>query len=311
VNNKDSAFFYQDIAIAANDSLYSQEKLNQLRKLAVDEKLRQMKLVAAAEKRKRQLILFSIAGGVIVLLFIILMQFRIYSIRKKEKEKTAHVRRAAELELQSLRAQLNPHFMFNSLNAIQELILKEDFENSHTYLARFAKLLRMLLENAERPFIPLRHEIDFLELYLALENLRVPDLHYSITTDTLINTQETLIPNMILQPYIENALWHGLSPKQGSKELQLKIYKKNSAIVYDVRDNGIGRKKAAELRSLYRKEHKSRGMELLTKRFKLLSEEFGSDIKTEVTDVINSGQAAGTIVSIIVPNSISNLKYEP
>jgi LytS/YehU family sensor histidine kinase len=215
----------------------------------------------------------------------------------------------AELELQSLRAQLNPHFMFNCLTAIQELILKEDFENSQTYLARFAKLLRMLVENTETPFTPLQKEIDLLELYLSLEKLRLPDLRFSITADPSINKDKTLIPNMILQPYIENALWHGLSPKTGDKKLEVNIQKQNGNVIYNVKDNGVGRKRSSELKSLYRRGHKSKGVELLTKRFKLLSEEYGSDITTEVIDVMNNGKAGGTEVAIIVPDSFSQ-KYQ-
>lgn len=233
--------------------------------------------------------------------------------RKRSEELLIHAsqKQMAELELQSLRARLNPHFMFNSLNAIQELILKEDFENAHTYLAKFAKLLRMLLENSEIPFTPLQKEIDFVELYLSLERLRLPDLHFSITTDPFINIEETLIPTMILQPYVENALWHGLSHKTSNRNLELNIKRKDGIVIYDVKDNGVGRKRAAELKSLYRKKHKSKGMELLAKRFKLLRDEFGSDIKSEVRDVMNNGEVAGTIVSIIVPDSLSyNIKNE-
>lgn len=225
--------------------------------------------------------------------------------RSEELLISASQKQMAELELQSLRAQLNPHFMFNSLNAIQELILKEDFENSHTYLARFAKLLRMLLENSEQPFTPLQKEIDFLELYLSLEQLRLPDLQFSITTDPRLNKEETLIPNMILQPYIENALWHGLSHKPADRKLEISIQKQDETVIYHIIDNGVGRKKAAELKSLFRKEHRSKGMELLTKRFKLLSEEFGFEIKTEVSDVMINGEVGGTKVSISVPDSLA------
>lgn len=231
--------------------------------------------------------------------------------RRRSEELLIHAsqKQMAELELQSLRAQLNPHFMFNSLTAIQELILKEDFENSHAYLACFAKLLRTLLENSEKPFTSLQKEIDFLELYLSIEKLRLPDLQFSITTDPSINKKETLIPTMILQPCIENALWHGLSHKTSNRKLELNIQKQNGTVIYDVKDNGVGRKKSAELKSLYRKKHKSKGMELLTKRFRLLSDEFGSDIKTEVCDVMNNGEVGGTEVSISVPDSlIQNFK---
>ena len=227
--------------------------------------------------------------------------------RKRSEELLIHAsqKQMAELELQSLRARLNPHFMFNSLNAIQELILKEDFENSHTYLAKFARLLRMLLENSEKPFTSLQKEIDFVELYLSIEKLRLPDLQYSITIDPFIDKDETLIPTMILQPYIENAVWHGLSHKAGNRKLGLIIKKQNGVVVYNVKDNGVGRKRSAELKSLYRKKHESKGMELLTKRFKLLSDEFGSDIRTEVNDVMNNDEVGGTEVAIMVPESIT------
>lgn len=233
--------------------------------------------------------------------------------RKRSEELLIHAsqKQMAELELQSLRAQMNPHFMFNSLSAIQELILKEDYENSHTYLARFAKLLRMLVENTEKPFTSLQKEIDFLELYLSLEKLRLPDLQFSITADPSINKEETLIPNMILQPYIENALWHGLSHKTSDRKLELNIQKQNGTVNYEVKDNGVGRKRSAELKSLFRKQHKSKGMELLTKRFKLLRNEYGSEIKTEVCDVMNNGEVGGTKVSIKVPDSLTqNIKND-
>ena len=216
-----------------------------------------------------------------------------------------HAKQKTELELQSLRAQLNPHFMFNSLNAIQELILKEENEKSQSYLARFAKLLRMLLENADKPFIPLQREIDFLQLYLSLENLRIPDLKFSIDVGKVVDTEQTMIPNMILQPYIENAIWHGLSHKENDRRLQIRINQSNGTTTYEIEDNGVGRKRSAELKSLYRKEHKSKGMELLSKRFKLLAKEYGSDIETSVRDVIDENTMKGTKVLINVPKPFS------
>ena len=275
---------------------------NEFDKLKNQQLLTEIKL--QTQKKQKS---FYLIGAILLAL---LSLFVFLNFRNQQKVNRlmniTHAKEKAELELHSLRAQLNPHFMFNSLNAIQELILKEDFDNSHTYLARFAKLLRMLVENAEKPFIPLQKEIDFLQLYLSLESLRIPDLKSSIHTDPSINSDATLIPNMILQPYIENAIWHGLSHKEGDKNLLVNISKFNGAVQYDIEDNGVGRKKAEDLKSLYRKEHKSKGMELLTKRFKLLSEEYGSDIDTEITDIRHNGDVAGTKISIIVPDSLSN-----
>jgi Histidine kinase/Tetratricopeptide repeat len=253
------------------------------------------------DSQKNQKNFYLAGAGMLALLSV----FVFLNFRNQKKinrlANDAHAKEKAELELQSLRAQLNPHFMFNSLNAIQELILLDENEKSQTYLARFAKLLRLLLENADKPFIPLQREIDFLQLYLSLENLRIPDLQFSINVDPDINTEETLIPNMILQPYIENAIWHGLSHKENDKQLRIRITNVNGFTKYEIEDNGVGRKRSAELKSLYRKEHKSKGMELLSKRFKLLAKEYGSDINTVVTDIDNGETINGTLIIIKVP----------
>ena len=247
-----------------------------------------------------------IVVGIGLSIMVWIVQRRINSIRKKEEEKTESIKRMAELELQSLRAQLNPHFMFNSLNAIQELILMEENEKSQSYLARFSKLLRMMLENADKPFIPLQREIDFLRLYLTLENLRIPDLQFSIDIHPGIDTEKTQIPNMILQPYIENAIWHGLSHKANDRRLEIRVSNENGFTKYEIEDNGVGRKRSAELKSLYRKEHKSKGMELLSKRFKLLAKEYGSEVETTITDVAQ-GPTTGTIVTIKVPANFKTI----
>jgi tetratricopeptide (TPR) repeat protein len=305
-----TALEHYKLAVIYGDSLLNQEKtkrtVQQQMQYEFDKKedsLRQKQLVTDTKLRVQKKQRYFYWGVLVMLGALSFFVFLNFHNQKKVNRlmDDAHAKEKAELELQSLRAQLNPHFMFNSLNAIQELILKEENEKSQSYLARFAKLLRMLLENAEKPFIPLQREIDFLKLYLSLENLRVPDLQYSINIDPDIDTEQTNIPNMILQPYIENAIWHGLSHKQGNRELQGRISKGNGFTKYEIEDNGVGRKKAAELKSLYRKEHKSKGMELLNRRFKLLAKEYGSDIETDITDVVSNGRIKGTIVTIKVP----------
>jgi tetratricopeptide (TPR) repeat protein len=309
------AYQHHKLFILYRDSLSNEENTKKILQTQLqyefekkEDLLKQKQLITEislhAQKKQKY---FYLTGAVLLALlsFFVFLNFR--NQRKANRlMNITHAKEKAELELHSLRAQLNPHFMFNSLNAIQELILKEDFDNSHTYLARFAKLLRMLVENAEKPFIPLQKEMDFLQLYLSLESLRIPDLKFSVQTESSINTDATLIPNMILQPYIENAIWHGLSHRQGNKKLQINISKFNGSVQYDIEDNGVGRKKAAEWKSLYQREHKSKGMELLTKRFKLLSEEYGSDIDTKVTDILNNDEVTGTKVSIMVPELLSN-----
>jgi tetratricopeptide (TPR) repeat protein len=268
----------------------------------------QDKVVAQKETRNNQILMGSgllFLTGIFSLLFV-----RQRSAKKRAIERAQALHRMTELELQSLRAQLNPHFMFNSLNAIQELILLEENDKSHTYLTRFAKLVRMLLDNADQPFISLEKEVEFLELYLSLENLRVPDLQYSIEIESAISTEKVNIPNMILQPYIENAIWHGLSHKNGDRRLHVKIFRKGDAIVFHIMDNGVGRKRAAELRSQYRQQHNSKGMELLSKRFKLLAKEYGTNIHTSIVDLIQNDHPKGTLVEIMVPQLATELFKE-
>lgn len=308
LKNYKDALHYTLLRSKLKDSLFNQISISkvteqqikyEMEKVAVLEKINHEKILAEKEKINNRFLTVSAFLFITGIFAILLLRQR--NQKKRAIEKAASVHRMAELEMQSLRSQLNPHFMFNSLNAIQELILMEDNERSHTYLSKFSKLVRVLLENTTQPFIPLKKEIAFLQLYLSLENLRVPDLKVSIDTDTNLNPEETFIPNMILQPYIENAIWHGLSHKRNDKQLQVRMYRQNGTVNYEIEDNGIGRKKSAELKSLFQQKHQSKGMELLSKRFKLLNEEYNSDITTTINDVINNNEVAGTLVTIKIP----------
>lgn len=278
----------------------SQEK--SLQQTRLDLQASQLKLQDKdlQEKRTQRNIFIAGTVGLLLLSFFIYRNFQNQRKANKLIQVSAE-KQNAELQLQSLRAQLNPHFMFNSLNAIQELILLEENEKSQSYLERFAQLLRILLENADQPFVSLRKEINFLELYLSLEKLRIPDMQYLIRIDPSIDAEKVMTPNMMLQPYIENSLWHGLSHKQGEKKLELHVSRQNGFLQYAIKDNGVGRKKATELKTLYRKEHKSKGMELLSKRFSLLSKEYGEDIEVRITDLTENGEASGTLFTISVP----------
>jgi len=307
-----SGLEYLNLYVSVKDSLVNDESIVKTSELTAqyltekkeaEEKIKQAKI--KMEQERRNMLIIMIGSFIFLSLIFAILLFRQKDHKRREIEKANNNRKMAELELQSLRAQLNPHFMFNSLNAIQELILKEDNDNSHLYLSRFSDLLRMLLENANQPFVTLRKEINLLELYLSLENLRIPDLQYSIEIDPSIDSNKITIPNMILQPYIENAIWHGLSHKKGERNLTIRITKEANGIACEVKDNGVGRKMAAELKSLYRKEHRSKGMELLSKRFILLSKEYGSEIQTTVEDLHDNGTATGTRVAIMVPSSLT------
>jgi tetratricopeptide (TPR) repeat protein len=322
----------QELEKARNEKLLADQKLEQEKifadervsnaKVTAEQKLEQEKATAIAgekanyeksiavekirneKQQTNNLLLMGLILVVVTSVFLILY-FRQRHEKKRAVEKLETIHQMAELEMQSLRSQLNPHFMFNSLNSIQTMIMKEETDKSQSYLSRFARLLRMLLENADKPFIPLRMEMEFLQLYLSLEVLRVPDMQYSISTDPELNTEQILIPNMILQPYVENAIWHGLSHKEADKQLRIRVFRENGTINYEIEDNGVGRKKAGELKSLLRKQHQSKGMKLISKRIELLNKEYSSVIQTEVNDVMKNKEVAGTLVSIKVPLTLS------
>lgn len=303
------------------DKMLADQKLSEEKKLAA-QKLEQEKAIAiagekanyeksiAVEKIKNEkqqtnnLLLMGLILVAITSVFLILYLRQSHE-KKRAVEKVVTIHQMAELEMQSLRSQLNPHFMFNSLNSIQTMIMKEQTDKSQSYLSRFARLLRMLLENADKQFVPLRIEMEFLQLYLSLESLRVPDMQYSISTDPALNTEQILIPNMILQPYVENAIWHGLSHKEADKQLRIRVFRENGTINYEIEDNGVGRKKAGELKSVFRQQHQSKGMELISKRITLLNKEYSAVIQTEIADVIKNKEIAGTLVSIKVPLTLS------
>jgi tetratricopeptide (TPR) repeat protein len=275
-------------------------------KTVAEQKRKQDLALAEKEKRNNRMLEGS------AVLFISGLFTILYTRQRQQKrraiEKADALHRMAELELQSLRAQLNPHFMFNSLNSIQELIMKDDTTNSHIYLSRFSKLLRMLLENASQPFIQLQKEIDFLHLYLSLEKLRIPDLEYTFNIDPELEPSRLMTPNMMLQPYIENAIWHGLSHKKKDRKLLVNMKKTAKGILFEIIDNGVGREKAGEMRSIYRKEHQSKGMELLSRRFDLLSKQYGTKIETTIIDLVENNEPAGTEVDISVPVSLIEIK---
>jgi LytS/YehU family sensor histidine kinase len=126
-------------------------------------------------------------------------------------------------------------------------------------------------------------------------------MQYSISADSELDKEKILIPNMFLQPYVENAIWHGLSHKENNKLLQIRVFRQNGTVNYEIEDNGLGRKKAEELKSLFRKQHQSKGMELLSKRIKLLNREYSSAIQIDVRDVMTGNEVTGTLVSVKVP----------
>lgn len=232
--------------------------------------------------------------GALVLLMlssIIFWRRRVTNLREQRQ------RQLLEVELKGIRSQMNPHFLFNAMSSIQNLMRKQEQEKADQYLGQFAGLMRKTLRNTAEEFIPLADEIEMLEQYCSMESLRHP-FRYEFQVDERIDAHNTYIPSMILQPIIENAILHGLAPQQGAKELQVEISPGQQGLRCTVTDNGIG--VIAAGRQLAQKKHQSVGMALVRQRLTLLGRK-GEEHLTITDRSALDPPAQGTLVSLTIP----------
>jgi len=193
---------------------------------------------------------------------------------------------------------MNPHFIFNALNSVNTFIATSDERTANKYLTDFSLLMRAVLENSEEDFIPLEKEIELLQLYVHLEHFRFQDkFEYEIHVDPDINVKEYVIPPMLLQPYVENAVWHGLRYKESKGNLSIAFLNKGSdAIEIVISDDGIGRKKSKELKTNHQKRQESKGMSNIKKRITILNEMYKDKVDVTITDLNENEE--GTRVSL-------------
>lgn len=252
------------------------------------------------QKHFTQKLWFKVLLFFIFVLAVIIVFWLIY--RRMEKD-LQNKHKLLFAEQKALRSQMNPHFIFNSLNSIRRYLLENDTDTADTYLTSFATLMRMVLENSKHNFIMLETEIETLKRYLNLEKMRFDDtFEFTFNVDKNVDIYNTKIPPMLLQPYLENAIWHGLAPvkREGKLELRMKN-SANGSLVCIITDNGIGRKKSAEISSR-RKNHKSTGMKNIEERINLINTLTNSVATVEVIDLYDdSNQPEGTKVIIIFP----------
>jgi sensor histidine kinase YesM len=226
------------------------------------------------------------------------------NLQKLESEKTKAElqQQATELEMQALRAQMNPHFIFNSLNSINHFILQNNKLQASEYLTKFSRLVRSILQNSQAALIPLDSELEALKLYLELESLRF-DHHfdYTISIEEDIDSSVLKVPPLIIQPYAENAIWHGLMQKKEKGHLTIGVVHKEDALLFTITDDGIGRKKAAERKSKSASLHKSMGMQITASRIAMLQQQ-KQDSSIVINDlVLPDGSPGGTEVIIKIP----------
>lgn len=228
-------------------------------------------------------------------------KFRLQMERsEKEKELSRLQHRTSQLEMHALRAQMNPHFLFNSLNSINRFILQNNSEQASGYLTKFSRLMRLILQNSQHEMIPLENELEALKLYLELEAVRF-DHHFSyvIRVDEDLDMLALKVPPLIIQPYAENAIWHGLMHKEEKGNLVIELKEEAGYLVCSITDDGIGRKKAAELKSKSASTHKSMGMKITADRIASMRQRKSNENNIQITDlVMPDGTPGGTRVEI-------------
>ena len=268
----------QEISQVARFSRNLAEQQNRITTLESDRALSKSKYELTQERNKRQqLIIYSLLGGLLLLL---ITGFLMYKYIKQQRLANNL------LALKSLRSQMNPHFIFNALNSVNSFIATNDERTANKYLSDFSQLMRAVLENSEEDFIALKKEIELLQLYTKLEHFRFQDkFDYSIDVDDTINVDEFQIPPMLLQPYIENAVWHGLRYKKEKGHLNIAIKPKSKdEITITISDDGIGRTRSKQMKTENRKKQNSKGMNNIKKRVAILNEMYKDKVDVTIED---------------------------
>ena len=219
---------------------------------------------------------------------------------ESEKKQVELQRQAAELEMQALRAQMNPHFIFNCLSSINRIIMKNDSQSASDYLTRFSRLMRMVLINSQRSMIPLEDELQMLRLYLDMERLRFKDsFNYSIIFTNTIDEGAVFVPPLLLQPFCENAIWHGLMQKDGHGQLNIELSMNNKVLECTISDDGIGREAAERLKSKSAGTQKSMGLKITEQRLALLNQNKNIETFYSIEDIRDKdNNIAGTRVNL-------------
>ncbi|CAL1520516.1 two-component regulator propeller domain-containing protein [Chitinophaga sp. MM2321] len=246
-----------------------------------------------------RLLCLLIAAALIYLYF----RLRISSIKREARQRTAIQQQMAQLEMTALRAQMNPHFIFNALNSIQTFMMKNETEQALSYLGRFARLIRNVLDNSQLNNITISREVNMLTNYMELEKLRFADqFEYHIIIDPQLDADMVEIPTMIIQPFVENAIWHGLLHIKTKAKLIITFQVVDDRVLCTVEDNGVGREKATALKSMNKQRHHSRGLQITRDRLHLYNSMFNVAASFDIEDLTDgAGNATGTRVNLWFP----------
>lgn len=293
VTNERNLQYVNDLVIKYE----SEKKSNQIKELASENEI--VKLRLAQNKR---ILLLSVFGALLTL--------GILHVLNRQKSLKSE-KQIIMLEQDMLRNQMNPHFIFNTLNSIKLYIINNEKENAVYYLNKFSKLIRKILVASTEKEISLAEEIETMTLYMNIENIRFDnEIQYKIEIDKNVNAEIIKVPSLILQPFLENALWHGLSSKTKNKEIHVHIEKpKHDAVSIYITDNGIGRVASEKINKQKTLKRKSVGISITKERLDNFSKQFTNDYKLEIIDLYDANNlASGTKVIIEIPTQEMKLK---
>lgn len=294
-DDKESVLLYDDFLnhfddIVAADSSLIEDKVFQISEKKILQLEKEKALKDELISKKNRFNYFLIGSLALLFIFFALIVKALYAIKTKNKK----------IALQSLRREMNPHFIFNSLNSVNQFISENKELEANKYLSSYSHLMRNMMENSNKDFISISNELEQLKKYLALEHLRFQDqFEYQISIDEQIDTEVTFIPNMILQPHLENAIWHGLRYKEGKGNLLLQFQLLTKKVQITIEDDGIGLTQSQALKTVNQKVHQSRGTTNTLERIKLLNELYKMNISFSITE--KEAPETGTIVVITVP----------
>ncbi|HUR31908.1 MAG TPA: histidine kinase [Saprospiraceae bacterium] len=233
--------------------------------------------------------------------------YLIYRIRISQVQQKANLDKLlSQTEMKALHAQMNPHFIFNSLNSIREMILNNETQEASRFLGNFAHLIRITLDQSRQPFISLRNTMDYINRYIEMERIRNPDFHFSMDVDKTLELDETILPPLLIQPFIENAIWHGMNGEENEIKINVRFRKNADQLICIIEDDGIGIDQALKKKNAKNSGHQSVSIANIKKRIELLNQkhDLRSSIDIEDKTMHDTHSGTGTIVRITLPLDI-------
>lgn len=283
--------------LVKSDSTLVDEKIFQVHEERISQLEKERALKDALITKSNTFNYVLLGAIALILIFLFFIAKALYSIKKKNKR----------IALQSLRREMNPHFIFNSLNSVNQFIAQNNELEANKYLSSYSKLMRNIMENSNKDFIPLSTELEQMKEYLDLEHMRFHDkFDYRIDIDESVDCDATYIPNMLIQPQLENAIWHGLRYKEEKGFLILTIETRRNELLVTIEDNGIGLKKSQELKTKHQREHRSRGLTNTHERISLLNSLYGANISIDISEK-EGGRKTGVVVVLRFPIMNKNI----